>query len=77
MFERFTEKAIRVVMLSQEEFRRMAHNHVGSEQVLLGLLSEGTGLGWRVLRSAKFTLKETRAIVEKVVGRGMSGCVPG
>jgi len=77
MFERFTEKAIRVVMLSQEESRRMAHNHVGSEQVLLGLLSEGTGLGWRVLRSAKFTLKETRAIVEKVVGRGMSGGVPG
>ena len=43
MFERFTEKAIKVIMLAQEEARRLGHNFVGTEQVLLGLIGEGTG----------------------------------
>ena len=42
MFERFTEKAIKVIMLAQEEARRLGHNFVGTEQVLLGLIGEGT-----------------------------------
>ena len=44
MFERFTEKAIKVIMLAQEEARRLGHNFVGTEQVLLGLIGEGTGI---------------------------------
>lgn len=43
MFERFTEKAIKVVMLAQEEARRLGHNFVGTEQILLGLIGESTG----------------------------------
>ena len=49
MFERFTEKAIKVVMLAQEEARRLGHNFVGTEQILLGLIGESTG-EWRALR---------------------------
>jgi ATP-dependent Clp protease ATP-binding subunit ClpC len=44
MFERFTEKAIKVVMLAQEEARRLGHNFVGTEQILLGLIGESTGM---------------------------------
>ena len=51
MFERFTEKAIKVVMLAQEEARRLGHNFVGTEQVLLGLIGEGTGIAAKVLKS--------------------------
>ena len=48
MFERFTEKAIKVVMLAQEEARRLGHNFVGTEQILLGLIGESTGArAWR------------------------------
>lgn len=46
MFERFTEKAIKVVMLAQEEARRLGHNFVGTEQILLGLIGESTGTLW-------------------------------
>ena len=49
MFERFTEKAIKVIMLAQEEARRLGHNFVGTEQILLGLIGEGTGLQQRYL----------------------------
>ena len=51
MFERFTEKAIKVVMLSQEESRRLGHNFVGTEQILLGLIGEGSGVGPKILKS--------------------------
>ena len=56
MFERFTEKAIKVIMLAQEEARRLGHNFVGTEQILLGLLCEGTGIAARVLKSMSVTL---------------------
>ena len=49
MFERFTEKAIKVVMLAQEEARRLGHNFVGTEQILLGLIGESTGIAAKVL----------------------------
>ncbi|KAM0821795.1 hypothetical protein ACQ4PT_071942 [Festuca glaucescens] len=75
MFERFTEKAIKVIMLAQEESRRLKHPTVGSEQILLGLIREGTGIGAKVLKSAGLNLTNTRVEVEKVVGRG-SGFVP-
>ena len=51
MFERFTEKAIKVIMLAQEEARRLGHNFVGTEQVLLGLIGEGTGVAAKTLKS--------------------------
>ena len=70
MFERFTEKAIKVIMLAQEEARRLGHNFVGTEQILLGLIGEGTGIGPKVLKSMGLTLKDTRLEVEKVIGRG-------
>ena len=60
MFERFTEKAIKVVMLSQEESRRLGHNFVGTEQILLGLIGEGTGVAYKVLRSVNLTLRDAR-----------------
>lgn len=70
MFERFTEKAIKVVMLAQEEARRLGHNFVGTEQVLLGLIGEGTGIAAKVLKSMGVNLKEARVEVEKIIGRG-------
>ena len=70
MFERFTEKAIKAVMLSQEESRQMGHNFVGTEQVLLGLIRETRGIASRVLNSFGITLTETRNEVERLVGRG-------
>ena len=70
MFERFTEKAIKVIMLAQEEARRLGHNFVGTEQVLLGLIGEGTGVAAKTLKSMGVTLKEARAEVEKIIGRG-------
>jgi len=70
MFERFTEKAIKVIMLGQEESRRLGHNFVGTEQILLGLIAEGTGIGPKALRSMGLNLKDLRVEVEKFVGRG-------
>jgi ATP-dependent Clp protease ATP-binding subunit ClpC len=70
MFERFTEKAIKVVMLSQEESRRLGHNFVGTEQMLLGLIGEGTGVAFKVLRDQGFNLKDARMEVERIIGRG-------
>ena len=70
MFERFTEKAIKVIMLAQEEARRLGHNFVGTEQVLLGLIGEGTGVAAKTLKSMGVNLKDARVEVEKIIGRG-------
>ncbi len=70
MFERFTEKAIKVIMLAQEEARRLGHNFVGTEQILLGLIGEGTGVAAKVLKSMGVNLKDSRIEVEKIIGRG-------
>lgn len=70
MFERFTEKAIKVIMLAQEEARRLGHNFVGTEQILLGLVGEGTGIAAQVLKSMNVNLKDARIEVEKIIGRG-------
>ena len=70
MFERFTEKAIKVVMLAQEEARRLGHNFVGTEQILLGLIGESTGIAAKVLKSMGVSLKDARVEVEKIIGRG-------
>ncbi len=70
MFERFTEKAIRVIMLAQEESRRLGHNFVGTEQLLLGLIAEGTGIASKTLKSMGVNIKDAREEVEKIIGRG-------
>ncbi|XP_061372303.1 chaperone protein ClpC, chloroplastic-like [Gastrolobium bilobum] len=70
MFDRFTEKAIKVIMQSQEEARRLGHNFVGTEQILLGLIGEGTGIAAKVLKSMGINLKDARVEVEKIIGRG-------
>ncbi|MEB3298049.1 MAG: ATP-dependent Clp protease ATP-binding subunit [Candidatus Sericytochromatia bacterium] len=70
MFERFTEKAIKVIMLAQEEARRLGHNFVGTEQILLGLIGEGTGVAAKTLKSMGVSLKDARIEVEKIIGRG-------
>jgi ATP-dependent Clp protease ATP-binding subunit ClpC len=70
MFERFTERARQVVVLAQEEARRIDHNYIGTEHVLLGLLREGHGIGARALEAAGIALDQVRADVEAEVGRG-------
>ncbi|OGI00275.1 MAG: ATP-dependent Clp protease ATP-binding subunit ClpC [Candidatus Melainabacteria bacterium GWF2_37_15] len=70
MFERFTEKAIKVIMLAQEEARRLGHNFVGTEQILLGLIGEGTGIAAKTLKAMGVNLKDARVEVEKIIGRG-------
>ena len=75
MFEHFTDKAIKAIMLAQEEARRLGHNFVGTEQILLGLIGEGTGVAAKVLTDLGVTLKDARTEVEKIIGRG-SGFVP-
>lgn len=70
MFERFTEKAIKTVLLAQEESRRLGHNFVGTEQILLGLIGEGTGIAAKILKKHGVTYKDARVEVEKIIGRG-------
>jgi CHAT domain-containing protein len=70
MFERFTEKAIKVILLAQEEARRLGHNFVGVEFIFLGLIGEATGIAAKVLRQQGITLKNARIEVEKILGRG-------
>jgi ATP-dependent Clp protease ATP-binding subunit ClpC len=70
MFERFNEQAIQVILLAQEECRRLGHNFVGSEQILIGLILEDTSLAANVLKELGLTVSSARAEVEKIVGRG-------
>ena len=70
MFERFTERARRVVVLAQEEARMLDHNYVGTEHILLGLLHEGEGVAARALESLGISLDAMREAVEGIIGRG-------
>jgi ATP-dependent Clp protease ATP-binding subunit ClpC len=75
MFELFTQEAIKAVMMAQDEARRMGHNLVGTEQILLGIIAEGTSVAARVLREMGVNLETARTEVQKIVGRG-TGFVP-
>jgi tetratricopeptide (TPR) repeat protein len=75
MFERFTDQAIKVIMIAQEEARRLGLNFVGVEFIFLGLIGEATGIASQVLRQQGITLKNARIEVEKILGRG-SGISP-
>jgi ATP-dependent Clp protease ATP-binding subunit ClpC len=57
MFEKFTEGAVKVIMLAQEEARRMGHSFVGTEQIILGMLGQRHGIAGRALSQIKITLK--------------------
>lgn len=70
MFEHFTEKAIQVIILSQEETRRLGHNFIGTEIILLGLMAEDSGIAAKVLQSMGVTLETVRKEVENIIGRG-------
>jgi ATP-dependent Clp protease ATP-binding subunit ClpC len=69
MFEHFTDKAIKAIMLAQEEARSLGQNLVGTEQILLGLIAEGTGIAAKVLKEQGVTLQDARREVEKIIGR--------
>jgi ATP-dependent Clp protease ATP-binding subunit ClpA len=70
VFERFTERARQVVVFAQDESRRLGHDHIGTEHILLGLLREEEGLAARVLDAMDVTLDDVRDEVVRVVGRG-------
>jgi ATP-dependent Clp protease ATP-binding subunit ClpC len=70
MFERFTERARRVVVLAQEESRRLSHNYIGTEHLLLGLLAEREAVAARALESLNVTLTAAREQVEQIIGPG-------
>ena len=72
MFERFTDRARRVVVLAQEESRRLDHNFIGTEHILLGLIQEGEGVAAQALGALGIRLEAVRARVEEIVGRGDS-----
>ncbi|MFM7089098.1 MAG: ATP-dependent Clp protease ATP-binding subunit [Candidatus Paceibacterota bacterium] len=79
MFERFSDRARRSVVLAQEEARGLGHNFIGTEHILLGLLGEGEGLAAKVLQGAGISLENARTLVSDVVGEGdstVSGHIP-
>jgi ATP-dependent Clp protease ATP-binding subunit ClpC len=70
MFERFTDRARRVVVLAQEEARMLDHNYIGTEHILLGLLREGDGIAAKALEALGISLDAMRQAVEGIIGRG-------
>ena len=70
MFERFTDRARRVVVLAQEEARLLNHNYIGTEHILLGLIHEGEGVAAKALESLGISLEAVRAQVEEIIGQG-------
>jgi len=79
MFERFTDRARRVVVLAQEEARLLNHNYIGTEHILLGLLNEGEGIAAQALENLAIELKSVRDEVVKIIGQGQqspSGHIP-
>src|SRR5258707_12652031 len=72
MFERFTDRARRVVVLAQEEARMLNHNYIGTEHILLGLISEGEGVAAKALESLGISLEAVRQQVEEIIGTGSS-----
>jgi hypothetical protein len=72
VFERFTDRARRVVVLAQEEARLLNHNYIGTEHLLLGLIHEGEGVAAKALESLDVSLEAVRAEVEEIIGQGQS-----
>ena len=79
MFERFTDRARRVVVLAQEEARMLNHNYIGTEHILLGLIHEGEGVAAKALESLGISLESVREQVQEIIGQGQqapSGHIP-
>jgi ATP-dependent Clp protease ATP-binding subunit ClpC len=79
MFERFTDRARRVVVLAQEEARMLNHNYIGTEHILLGLIHEGEGVAAKAMESLGISLEAVRQQVEEIIGQGQqapSGHIP-
>ena len=72
VFERFTDRARRVVVLAQEEARLLNHNYIGTEHILLGLIHEGEGVAAKALESLGISLEAVRSQVEEIIGHGGS-----
>jgi len=72
VFERFTDRARKVVVLAQEESRRLNHNYIGTEHILLALIHEGEGIAAQALESLGVSLEEARQTVEEIIGEGAS-----
>jgi ATP-dependent Clp protease ATP-binding subunit ClpC len=72
MFERFTDRARRVVVLAQEEARLLNHSYIGTEHILLGLIHEGEGVAAKALETLGISLEAVRAQVEEIIGQGGS-----
>jgi ATP-dependent Clp protease ATP-binding subunit ClpA len=70
VFERFTDRARRVVVLAQGEARMLSHDYIGTEHLLLGLIHEGDGIAWRALEALGLDLVQVRARVEEMIGHG-------
>lgn len=70
MFERFTDRARRVIVLAQEEARGLNHNYIGTEHILLGLIHEGEGVAAKALESMGISLEAVRQEVEEIIGQG-------
>jgi ATP-dependent Clp protease ATP-binding subunit ClpC len=79
MFERFTDRARRVVVLAQDEARLLNHNYIGTEHILLGLVHEGEGVAAKAMAALGISLEAVRQQVEQIIGRGQqapSGHIP-
>jgi ATP-dependent Clp protease ATP-binding subunit ClpA len=79
MFQRFTDRARRVVVLAQDEARRLGHNYIGTEHLLLGLIREGEGVAAKALEALGISLDTVRQQVEQIIGQGQqapSGHIP-
>src|SRR6187431_1965103 len=79
LFERFTDRARRVVVLAQEEARLLNHNYIGTEHILLGLIHEGEGVAAKALESLSISLDGVREQVQEIIGQGQqapSGHIP-
>ena len=79
MFERFTDRARRVVVLAQEEAKLLKHNYIGTEHILLGLIHEGEGIAAKALEGMDISLEQVRDQVTEIIGEGQqapSGHIP-
>jgi ATP-dependent Clp protease ATP-binding subunit ClpC len=79
LFEKFTDKARRVVVLAQEEAKLLNHNYIGTEHILLGLIHEGEGVAAKALEALGINLEQVREQVQDIIGQGQqspSGHIP-
>ena len=76
MFEQFTDRARQAVVQAQQEARRLNHNYIGTEHLLLGLIREGDGVAAKALKSLGISLDQVRQEVEEIIGKGQAGACP-